>query len=195
MRQLLNLRNIIGNALVNPVIPGNPENPEEGDLDGASGSGSGSGSGETSGSAEPDTTPMVPVVITRPSPSVSEVPTVISTTDGSISVFADNTDELESSGTTPYNKYTTTSKSIINKNNTDDEDLEVQSGSGEKETDPIPTMDSTTLFPATNIGTKHVFVQNDILGRNETKPGSGSGSNMMSYVFLLLVTLVGLINM
>ena len=213
VEQFLNLKDI-GNEfnLVNPSIPVDPVYPDE-DLGSGSASGSGYASGE-SGSGHPDTTAKITYVITRPSPSTDQIPLPVSTTDQSTS-STDDVDGMEGSGTLPvsttdqstrvsstddvdgmegsgttYNKYTTTPISV-NAATTDDEELG-PSGSGDKETtDPIPTTEAMFL-PTENDSTK-IFLLSLTTG---TIPvDNGSGSNMMSYVFLLLVTLVGLMNM
>lgn len=107
-------------------------------------------------------------------------------TDKSV-ISTGDTDDTEGSGTMVYNQYTTTSTSIP-----DDEDLDRQSGSGNNETMADPTMDDDNSYsvPTTIVKTTHL-----IFGDTTVLAGSGSCINLISYIFVLFVTLVGFVNM
>ena len=97
-------------------------------------------------------------------------------------------DDDDNSKTPAYNQFSITSAST-----TDDEDLDTQSGSG-NDTTTDPTMvdddDNSNSVPTTIVKTTH-----RIFGNTVENLGSGSCSNLISYVFVLLVTLVGFVNM
>ena len=189
VQQLLNLKNIVKKPLVNPIIPTTTETPDEDDEESESGSGSsGSGSDEMSGSGEPTTTSVVTeeTKTNHPSPSIMKTSRVISTPDPS--VYTDDMVDSEGSGTTPYNKYTTTSKSGLTKNNTDDEDLVNQSGSGDRETTTDSTRDHNNPFTPTIIGISDV-IRIKITPEKIIPAGSGSRSSVMPYILLLTVTI------
>lgn len=180
IQQLLNLREIVRNVLKdqndNMVIVDDNDNER----------GSGSASAEESGSGDTmtDPTTRINVNVVRPSTSTGQIPLI--TTDDSV-LSNGNTDGTEGSGTPAYNQFSTTSAST-----TDDEDLDTQSGSG-NDTTTDPTMvdddDNSNSVPTTIVKTTH-----RIFGNTVETLGSGSCNNLISYVFVLLVTFVGFVN-
>ena len=186
VKQLLNVRTVISSAL-----QGNPNEVDVESKNGDySGSGdSGSGSGDEIGSGKPTENWTT-------EPTTDKIPTVIVATDTPVTPTkdlssTDVTDEVESSGSTPYYKYTTTSKTDIILALTDDEDLiDHSGGSGyvETTTDPIPTTDGDISFISTTNTYTNIFLKTDPLGGT-------AAANTVSYVILLFVILLVVVYM
>ena len=187
VQQLMKLRDVIGNALKNSAKDDDDNEDTGGSVD--SGSGSGSASGVESGDGDSITSFVGNVVVTRPSPSTKQL--LLITTDESVT-STDDPDDTEGSGRTPYNQYTTNVPSI---KITDDEDSDPESGSGNdtKIDLPIYNDDQPTFVVPTNIA--KTTGQNKIFGGTIESSDSGSCNNLISYVFVLLVTLVGFMSM
>lgn len=187
VQQLMKLRDVIGDALRNSAKDDDDNEDTGSSVD--SGSGSGSASGVESGDGDSITAFGSNVVVTSPSPSTKQF--LLITTDESVT-STDDPDDTEGSGRTSNNQYTTNVPSI---KITDDEDLDTESGSGNDTTIdlPISNDDHSTNAVQTNIG--KTTGQNKIFGGTIEPSDSGSCNNLISYVFVLLVTLVGFMSM
>ncbi|XP_028405563.1 glypican-6-like [Dendronephthya gigantea] len=188
VEQMLNFRRI-AESVSDPDKDGNVDEDGNGEPDySASGNGSASGSGSGSGSGELFTTRYPFHALTRltyppdPSDSSTKPPHVVNpATDGGD----------EGSGTSSYNEYTTTPISVTDIAITDDEDLNIQSGSGDNDTDP--TREPNILFnPTRKKDDEPIIHVKNIIGTRP--PDNGTDVNVMSHVLLLFLIFVGLNN-